>query len=71
MASSVELTFGSGITDSEQEVIITIIDDLHLEFDEQFNSFVSVTVTDHAISLNPAQAPITIIDNDSMLPKLY
>ena len=68
MAHSVDLTFGPGVT--EQEVMITIIDDLRLETDEQFNSFVSLTVTDPAISLNPAQAPITIIDNDSMLPKM-
>ena len=63
-----DLIFGPGIT--EQEVMITIIDDLRLETDEQFNPFVSLTITDPAISFNPAQAPITIIDNDSMLPKM-
>ena len=55
--------FGSGVT--QQEVMITIIDDIRLEPDEQFNSIVSLTVADPAITLNPADASITIIDNDS------
>ena len=65
VARSVELTFGPGVT--EQVVMITIIDDLRLENDEQFNSFVSLTIADPAITLNPSQASITIIDNDRML----
>ena len=62
-ARSVDLTFGPGNT--EQEVMITIIDDLRLEPDERFNSIVTLTVADPAVSLNPAEAAITIIDNDS------
>ena len=60
-----DLTFGPGVT--EQVVMIRIIDDGRLEEDEQFNSFVILTVSDPAISLSPAQASITIIDNDRML----
>ena len=62
---SVDLTFGPGIT--EQRVNITIIDDIRLEHDEQFDSFVSLTVADSAVTLSPDQASITIIDDDSML----
>ena len=65
VAHSVELTFGPGVT--EQVVMIAIIDDLRLENDEQFNSFVSLTVADPAVTLSPDQANITIIDNDRML----
>lgn len=65
MAHSMDLTFGPGVT--EQVVMIRIIDDGRLEEDEQFNSFVILTVSDPAISLSPAQASITIIDNDRML----
>ena len=62
-ARSVDLTFGPGNT--EQGVMITIIDDLRLEPTERFNSIVTLTVADPAVSLNPAEAAITIIDNDS------
>ena len=65
VAHSVELTFGPGNT--EQNVMIAIIDDLHLEHDEQFNSIVSLTVADPSVDLNPADASITIIDDDSKL----
>ena len=65
MAHSMDLTFGPVVT--EQVVMIRIIDDDRLEEDEQFNSFVILTVSDPAISLSPAQASITIIDNDRML----
>ena len=65
MAHSMDLTFGPVVT--EQVVMIRIIDDGRLEVDEQFNSFVILTVSDPAISLSPAQASITIIDNDRML----
>ena len=58
-----ELTFGPSIT--EQDVMITIIDDNRLEPDEQFNSTVFLTVTDPSVDLNPADAGITIIDDDS------
>ena len=63
MAHSVELTFGPGNT--QQDVMIAIIDDQRLENDEQFNSVVSLTVADPAVDLSPAFASITIIDNDS------
>ena len=65
MAHSVELTFGPGNT--QQDVMIAIIDDRRLEHDEQFNSVVSLTVADLAVDLSPANADITIIDNDSKL----
>ena len=65
MAHSVELTFGPGNT--QQDVMIAIIDDRRLEHDEQFNSVVSLTVADPAVDLRPAVADITIIDNDSKL----
>ena len=65
VAHSMDLTFGPVVT--EQVVMIRIIDDGRLEVDEQFNSFVILTVSDPAISLSPAQASITIIDNDRML----
>ena len=65
MAHSVELTFGPGNT--QQDVMIAIIDDRRLEHDEQFNSVVSLTVADPAVDLSPAVADITIIDNDSKL----
>ena len=64
-AHSVDLTFGPSVT--QQDVMITIIDDLRLEHDEQFNSFVSLTVADPAVTLSPSQASITIFDNDRML----
>ena len=60
---SVNLTFGPGVT--QQEVMITIIDDIRLEPDEQFNSIVSLTVADPAVTLNPVEASIIIIDNNS------
>ena len=62
-ARSVDLTFGPGNT--AQDVMITIIDDLRLEPTERFNSIVTLTVADPAVSLSPAEAAITIIDNDS------
>ena len=65
VARSVELTFGPGNT--EQNVMITIFDDLCLEHDEQFNSIISHTVADPSIDLNPANATITIINEDSKL----
>ena len=65
MAHSVELTFGPGNT--QQDVMIAIIDDRRLEHDEQFNSVVSLTVADPAVDLSPAVADITIIDDDSKL----
>ena len=65
MARSVDLMFGPGVT--QQDVNITIIDDLRLEHDEQFNSFVSLTVADPAVTLSPSQASITIFDNDRTL----
>jgi hypothetical protein len=65
VARSVDLTFGPGVT--QQDVMIMIIDDLRLEHDEQFNSFVSLTVADPAVSLSPSQASITIVDNDRKL----
>ena len=65
MAHSVELTFGPGNT--QQDVMIAIIDDRRLEHDEQLNSVVSLTVADPAVDLSPAVASITIIDNDSKL----
>lgn len=64
-ARSVELTFEPGVT--ERQVMIRIINDLRLEHDEQFNSFVSLTVADPAVTVNPAQASITIIDDDRTL----
>ena len=63
MAHSVDLTFGPGNT--TQNVMIAIIDDLRLENNEQFNSIVSLTVADPSVNLNPADASITIIDDDS------
>ena len=66
MAHSVDLTFGPGVT--QQDVMITIIDDLCLEHNEQFNSFISLTVAaDPAITLSPRQASITVFDNDRTL----
>ena len=65
MAHSVELTFGPGNT--QQDVMIAIIDDRRLEHDEQFNSVVSLTVADLAVGLSQASAGITIIDNDCKL----
>ena len=65
VAHSVNLTFGPGVT--QQDVMITIIDDLYLEHDEQFNSFVSLTDADPAVTLSPSQASITIFDNDRTL----
>ena len=65
VAHSVDLTFGPSVT--QQDVMITIIDDLRLEHDEQFNSFVALTAADPAIILSPSQASITIFDNDRML----
>ena len=65
IAHSVDLTFGPGVT--QQDVMITIIDDLRLEHDEQFNSFVSLTAADPAVTLSPSQASITIFDNDRTL----
>ena len=65
MTHSVDLTFGPGNT--EQNVMIEIIDDLRLEHDEQFNSIVSLTVIDPFVDLNPADASVTIIDDDSKL----
>ena len=65
VARSVDLTFGPGVT--QQDVMITIIDDLRLEHDEQFNSFVALTVADPAVILSPSQASITIFDNDRTL----
>ena len=62
---SVDLTFGLGIT--ERRVNITIINDIRLEHDEQFNLFISLTVADPAVTLSPDQASITITDDDSML----
>ena len=65
MAHSVDLTFSPSVT--QQDVMITIIDDLRLEHDEQFNSFVALTVADPAVTLSPSQASITIFDNDRTL----
>ena len=65
VAHSMDLTFGPGNT--QQTVMITIIDDLHLEHDEQFNSIVSLTVADSSVDIDPADASITIFDNDSEL----
>ena len=65
VAHSVDLTFSPSVT--QQDVMITIIDDLRLEHDEQFNSFVSLTAADPAVTLSPSQASITIFDNDRML----
>ena len=58
-----DLTFGPGNT--EQTVMIAIIDDVRLEPIEHFNSIVSLTATDPSVGLNPSDANITIIDNDS------
>jgi multisubunit Na+/H+ antiporter MnhE subunit len=65
VARSVDLTFGPGVI--QQDVMIMIIDDLRLEHDEQFNTFVSLTVADPAVSLSPGRASITIVDNDREL----
>ena len=65
MAHNVELTFAPGNT--EEDVMIAIIDDLRLENDEQFNSVVSLTVADPVVDLSPSSANITIIDNDSKI----
>ena len=62
---SIDLTFGPSVT--QQDVMITIIDNLCLEHNEQFNSFVSLTAADPAVTLSPSQASITIFDNDRTL----
>ena len=64
-----ELTFGPSNT--EQDVMITIIDDERLEPDEQFNTTVFLTVTDPSINLNlgvilaPNVSTVYIEDDDS------
>ena len=62
---SMLITFPASSLGHQSRVIpITIINDNFVENDENFAALVSLSTTDSAILLQPAEAAITIIDDD-------
>ena len=62
------LTFTTDNAQEPQTVVIGILDDSHLETNEQFNCTLTLAGTnDPSIQVDPALATVTIIDNDSEL----
>ena len=59
-STSGTITFGPGTV--EQNITIPIINDLRLELDETFT--VQLMNPPPRVTLNPAQATVTIIDDD-------
>ena len=58
------LTFSPGVNES-CTTIIPIVDDSVLESDEVFS--VTLSTTDSDVSLDPASATVTILDNDGKI----
>ena len=63
IAQSMELTFNADTTSIPIPIAIT--DDTFLEFDEMFQSTVALFTVDPVITLNPKEATINILNDDS------
>ena len=55
----------SSMNRQERVVQITVIDDMFVENDENLTSVVSISSDDDAVVLNPGQASINILNDDS------